>query len=611
MVKIVTKVTSLFLIVTLITAALSLVTATANSTELYYDNTFANENVLNKLHFYFTDAEYLTIDDSNELADALDSVRTFQKNANVFSINAESEVEVEVQVMVEFASNYFLSDEYREFSNERKELKTSEDVLAFRKRLNAFSKEYHNNIIDMNISALSVLDWSSFEPIEYSPFVKIKVNANNLNDEVLKNLCNNDSIVNMSISYEPVADSTASWSSCVEAMNAYEILSNSTYTGLGIRIGIYEADGVCNVNHINLRDKNITIQNAPYWIDDHATQVTSVLTTIAPDAEYYVAVADNNAIGLQWFIDQYCDIVNCSFSYLSNVYNSISQTYSEGIREYRYDIDAVYDYQILAHYITVCTSAGNVIQDNTKEAYNPEGKIASPGHSYNAITVGGVDLNASGQWIYATGASWQSSSLLFKPNVSAPFIVNIPNIGVKSGTSYSAPQVSGCIALFLESDPGCRAAQERLIALINATANQTADYFSIDGFDYCIGAGIINLDGMIANNSFIPLVNTNRNAGVAVIEQSVYLSAGTTIQIGLAWLVTVDIENEQAYVTDYNLEVYDPYGILMIETYASDSNMRKITTSVNQSGMYKIVVYQNSNMNNNIAYDEMTLVYDY
>ena len=91
-----------------------------------------------------------------------------------------------------------------------------------------------------------------------------------------------------------------------------------------------------------------------------------------PDAEFYFANTPSTTTGtvlegIEWFIEQGCDVVNCSFGYDQDV-------------QYRYDVDAVYDYQIGANNIIVVAATGN-----SAEKY-----VGSPAQAYNVIAVGGV-----------------------------------------------------------------------------------------------------------------------------------------------------------------------------------------------------------------------------
>ena len=397
-------------------------------------------------------------------------------------------------------------------------------------------------------------------------------------------------------------------------IDAYNIVSAGKYTGSGVRIGIYEAEGVCDTSHVNLADKNITLHDTNSAISPHATAVTSIVALIAPNASFFVSDTPDDLEALSWFIDNCCDVVNCSFGFYNNKLNS-DGTYSKGIRSYRYDIDAIYDYQILAHFMTVCKSSGNVCTDNTKSDYNPDGDITSPGFAYNVITVGGVNrtsIDSAYRWIHASKASYISTEPTVKPNISAPFYMFIPNIGMRNGTSFSAPLVTACIAILEGCKPSYSAYPDRVMSVLTSTAQKTYDYGNgsfIGNFDKKVGAGIIDLDAAIESYQYTVLKNTNTAPKTEIISKELTLTAGTEIQIALSWLATADATNETVYVTDYDIYLYNAAGTRVITSTLSRTNVEMLRYIVPTTGTYRIVAFQFDLMNSNINQDWISLTY--
>ena len=589
-----------------------------NIVEHVNDTTEERTSEYNKLHFYFDVEEHGTIDDVGELEKAIDAIPKPEANQgketgiSTYNLNNNTQESNEVTITVEFESDFMETEKYIEYSEQRAELETSEDVLAFRESLNSYSKEYHEELIEECLDELEVLEYTEIEAIGYSPFVTLKVDAANLDVETLEYLSECENIENISVEYEPVPEEEASWTNTLKGIDAYDIVSNGTYTGEGVRKGIYESGGVCDVTHTNLTDVDITLRNSSTKTTSHATNVASILSIIAPEAEYYVS--DVNQIGIAWFIENNCDIVNCSFGYCNNTLNS-DGTYTDGTKAYKYSIDAVYDYQIRAHFITVCKSAGNKNSNSSSSTYNPEGKVTSPGYAYNVITVGGANrtyTDSAYRWTHASGACYVSSSPRVKPNVAAGYTVSIPNVGTGSGTSYASPQVAGCIALLLDKTASYSAYPERVLSVVTSTAQKTYDYSATIGdFDNKVGAGLISLEGMLNSSVYQNKANTNATAKTKVISKNVYLSAGTEVQIGLGWLVTVDLDEEEVYVTDYDLRIYDSSGNLVKSTYLTNTNIEMIRTSITSSGTYTIVAYQYGTMNDNVNIDWMSLTISY
>lgn len=573
-----------------------------------------NSNPYNKLHFYFETLEHGTIDDSEELEDAVQCVMEHNSDGSTYSSVVRESAVNEIDMIVEFKSDFMNTERYAELMEMRENAKTSEEVLQFRKALNSYSKEYHGQIVNSNLQLLSMLECIEIKTMEYSPFVIVAIDSDNLNTEVLEALCISENVAQISLRYEPEIVQAASKDDTLSGINAYDIVTNGTFTGEGIRIGIYEAAGVCDPSDENLADKNITIKDLNMGIDDHATEVASVLSIIAPDAEFYVSkICDES---LSWFVSQNCDIINCSFGVAGNVRNS-DGTYSEGTNwGYQYDLDGYYDYMIQAHCITVCVSAGNKCTDNTSSKYNPNNRVTSPGYAYNAITVGGVDrVNISGvyRWIHADGASYACNAPNVKPNVAAPFVVDVPFIGTCGGTSYSSPLVAGCVALIMEGMPQYRLYPEIILSIITATAKKTYDYSAtISGFDNKVGAGIIDLKRILSGFGIETQLEQWDVAG-EVFSKEIYYSPGSEACISLAWLAAANYTSSSqisTVCTDYEIRLYSSSGTLLAMSNLSDSNVELIRKTVTSAGYYRVVVYRNGSTPPGVEYDRLVLVYD-
>lgn len=533
----------------------------------------ATENIYNKIHFYFGESEHDTIDNLDELTEATELLNRSNYDNNAYNINNLTETHNEVQMTVQFESDFMQTEAYKNFSEERNTLKTMDEVRDFRRRLNTYSKQYHKGLIDANIQTLSKVNYTELKAVDYSPFVVMNISAEDVAAEALQELALNDKVCGISLSYEPIAEEAVSWDSAMFAINAKGVVSRGTYTGEGVRIGIYEAGGVCDINHVNFIDKDITLRGTSDEITTHANQVTTVLTTIAPEAQYFVAEMREGDVGIEIFLDQLCDIVNCSYGF---DYDSIGQSNS-----YKESIDGVIDYQISSHFITVVVSAGNVHQQNAE--------ITSPGYAYNAITVGGVSQNSNGTWSHASGACYVSNSPTVKPNISAPFELSIPNMGSNGGTSFCAPQVSGCAALAMECNIAFATAPEMLLATMSATATKTSDYSEdVEGFDEKVGAGMINLSALLSTSVFINEFITNRYSNEVVISESVYLSEGQTINISAAWLTYRD-GSDNVYVPDYEIYVYkSSNNVLLFGSLGTDCNVELSRYTITEAGDYRI-----------------------
>ena len=563
-----------------------------------------NENIYNKINFYFEGFGNTTIDNATELTEATKKISDRYVNAN--SMPKSSTNVEEIKITVQFESDFMDTAKFKSFAAERETLDSIEEIRNFRQRLNSYSKEYHNAIMVDNIDQLSEFEYNSLECLAYSPYATVSIDANKISADSLAIVAESEDVVSISVAPEEQmatddiieentrSSSYTSWNTMLHEINAYNIVANGTYTGEGIRVGILEGSGMCDVNHVNLADKNVTVFDSTQEGNTHATLVTSIAALIAPDAEFYVCSTSQGKY--QWLLDNYCDIINCSWGipYNSNLEENM---YIGGGNEYRKDLDGLYDYLVLSHFITIVKSSGNYNNDS-----NPQNKITSPGYAYNVITVGGVQHTGQGNDNYVVHretASYVTTLERAKPNISSFSRITIPNIGDRSGTSLSAPAVAACIALLEESNFDYVAYPERIMAVLISTANMTNDYSEDNGgFSDKVGAGVIDLQEMIDSNLYYSTCNTNGTRLSEVNRINVSMEKGEKLQVGLSWLVTavnasissVNISN--VLLTDYDLEIYSSSGALVKSSELIYSNTEMIRYTANENDIYTIVIYQ-------------------
>jgi serine protease AprX len=147
----------------------------------------------------------------------------------------------------------------------------------------------------------------------------------------------------------------------------------------------------------------------------------------------------------------------------------------------------------------------------------------------------------------------------------------LPNYTTASGTSFSAPQVAGTVALMLEANPALTPAEVRDI--LQATATPLAPYYQHE-----VGAGMLNAHAAVLQAAF-----PNRNIGdwrgtidrgqVRFVNNPITTFSGV-VQPGGSFETTVQVPSDTvaasvqigwgplASVNDLALDVYDPAGNL-------------------------------------------------
>jgi len=310
-------------------------------------------------------------------------------------------------------------------------------------------------------------------------------------------------------------DENLSYGNSFDQLNMIGVigLHNLGYLGEGIRIAILDS-GFDNLEHTAF--ESICITDTWDFVegdddpagDDHGSKVLSIMAAMdeegnknddymigaAPYATYILARTEIDegedqrieedywVAGLEWAESLGADIVNSSLGYID---------FEDGYSYKPEDLDGETAVTTIAADIAVekgvvvVTSAGNE-GDNEEWHY----KITTPADGDGVIAVGSVNINGVISLFSSHGPTYDGR---IKPDFAAlgenvmiidPTSQMCYNSGY--GTSYSAPSVSGAIALILESNPLWTPEKVR------QALRDTAIDRGIAGPDTLYGYGIIN-----------------------------------------------------------------------------------------------------------------------
>lgn len=228
-------------------------------------------------------------------------------------------------------------------------------------------------------------------------------------------------------------------------------------------VHVYVFDSGINRNHTQFNNNVIfaydAIQDGQEACHDHGTGAASLIagetfgqaTEATNVALHSIRVLDCNLMGrtghildaLNWVAEnaEYPAVVNMSLgAYDSDVYNEAVET-------------------LIAKGITVVTAAGNT--------FDHDSCTISPANANGVITVASVDANNSVADFTAMGGCVD----IFAPGVDITMADNTTDgTWTHSGTSYSAPIVTGCIANFLYANPAATPSDVHTALLASANS---------------------------------------------------------------------------------------------------------------------------------------------
>lgn len=349
-------------------------------------------------------------------------------------------------------------------------------------------------------------------------------------------------------------------------------IDNLEYSGDGIKIGSIE-NGMPN-DLSNLQ--NVTYYSYNNYSTEHAFYTSSIYAGnngIAKDASIYFAQTNKS-------IDETTSYIEICDWLVSNDVDVINQSNGVRITDFSgYGLNSAYcDYIVKKFNITIVCSAGN--GDNTYE-------ISSPANALNVITVGSIDSNfALSQFSCINTQSSNQGDLNDispKPTLVAPGggLYGIPNIDeILNGTSFSAPIVTGIIALLMEEFPILKSNPEAVMSVLIASSFPASGQAEL--FNKKSGFGIVNYEKarMAAMNLTTSSIGTNLNSGDTICYESKIVLPGQTLKFSSVLLPTFE---------SYDLNQYED-GITEYEVYVKDNLGQSVfdsDDSINTSYLYK------------------------
>lgn len=470
--------------------------------------------------------------------------------------------------------------------------------------------EHNQQIADELLDGFEVLYISRYSPVVLA----------NLSAESALNIAANPEI--KMISYygteDETVDSVTSTSTSTISLNNINNItrvnqvhdsSSYGYTGDGVKIGVFEISlpEVSKFRHLNILG-TVDPDGSTNGVA-HANNVLEIISSIAPDADYYLGACSSSASNME--------VIEDLIGYGVNIITASRSIGGSGAANYcKYgDIEKWLDHIAYQHDVHFVKSSGNAGGGSTSgvEAGPSSGSMA-----YNIISVGNINpkgtTSLSDDSINTTSSYYSGSILANKPDICAPatgIITTNGGTAAQTGTSFAAPQVAGVIALLCEQRSALKTQQSTVKAILTASVNFTSPHrYTPSNANYkkygaglldCIGACFVTGNYRYVTSNF-PSSYTSKSHTFTVTSSDSRIRVSLAFNRKSAGSGTDDSTITTGNNTNLNIQVKAPNGTVVASSSTTNNNVEIVDFVPTTTGTYTVVITRPDNFSETVYY---------
>lgn len=578
---------------------------------------------------------------------------------------------LEKEIVFEDSYNPLATDEFLKFSNDdvNEELKISffleepkkldnlrlnrpmikNSILNMQDSLMSYRKNIQKTIYENNLKVMDEISYifrkceeKNIEISNSIPLVTVTINLNDLNSNLISHIESalnqpSTSIDEVYIGKNPKVSSMSSLPLTFEKINVSSMIELGPYDGTDINLGIIESTGIIgargavlnkneyNKNYFGKDDyyqRNIITrpgQTSTYYHADHVAMIAAGNNGIARDSNILSCYSSNGANDyISWMLKENMNVANGSFGGTTDfgIYYNESRIFDELIKNYLF---------------TFVAAAGNKTYDKNGNVVN-DNYVTWPATGYNVISVGNSYESTN---MIGAGSCYKEMDSYYgsKPNLVAPGTTTTNSFNIYNyennrdpysgtGTSYAAPQVTGCIALLMEEYPFLIAYPELCLSIVTASASPMSEYYNSNngednhfdiygsGLHNQIGSGLLNYEKMREAakqyKSITVPKSTMQNYSGSLDEYIEFrVPNNKRIRASLAWLANGKEQNDLNYenFSDYDLYLtrVEPDGSenTVMRVYGGTNNVEFLDYAVETGGLFRLRVWKCGKNNQN------------